>query len=186
MVQICPDENSIKGSSALFAAMAHCMVQRSLIGIGAFSRTKSSMPRLVALLPHLEPADGAENAIFGMNVITIPYSNEIRPVECMDLGGVNGEPLTDEEKTVAVEIARKMQFTDGFQYQDLQSPAIQHMYAVLQAVALNQVGCHCDIMNVKIIPCRSLLSGVVRVICYNQTLQVPLSFIYSSVSWLLL
>jgi ATP-dependent DNA helicase 2 subunit 1 len=139
--QIAPDENGVKGSSSLFAAMARHMVQRGLIGIAAFCRTKSSMPRLVALLPHLEPAEeeGAEDEVFGMNIVTIPFSNEVRPVEVMDLGGVGGEPVTEEEEEAAEDIVRRMQFAEGFQYQDLQSPAIQHMYAVLQAVALNQV-----------------------------------------------
>ncbi|CAE7509481.1 XRCC6, partial [Symbiodinium microadriaticum] len=135
---ISPDENSIKGSTNLFAALAHCMLQRALIGIGAFCRTKSSMPRLVALLPHLEPTDGADSTIFGLDLVTIPYSNEVRPVECMDLGGVGDEPLSNDEKNAAHNIVRAMQFADGFQYQELQSPAIQYMYAVLQAVALNQ------------------------------------------------
>lgn len=97
------------------------------------------MPRLVALLPHMESTEDSGQEIFGMNIVTIPFSNEMRPVETMDLGGVGGEPVTAEEEDAAEELVRRMQFAEGFQYQDLQSPAIQHMYAVLQAVALNQV-----------------------------------------------
>jgi hypothetical protein len=31
-----------------------------------------------------------------------------------------------------------LQFEDGFQYQSLENPAVQHVYGVLQAIALNQ------------------------------------------------
>ena len=134
----------MKGSSALFSAMAKCMSERSLIGVAAFTRTKSSMPRLVAMLPHVEAEEGhdregAAAVVFGMDLVTIPYANEVRAVEAMDRGGVAGESLTGEEKDAAMEVVKAMQFSDGFQYQDLQSPAIQYMYSVLQAFALNEV-----------------------------------------------
>lgn len=123
------------------------MSERALIGVAAFTRTKSSMPRLVAMLPHVEEAEeghegegeGAAAVVFGMDLVTIPYANEVRAVEAMDLGGVAGEALTAEEKDAAMEVVKAMQFSDGFQYQDLQSPAIQYMYSVLQAFALNEV-----------------------------------------------
>jgi hypothetical protein len=100
------------------------------------------MPRLVAMLPHTDEEideSTGRNMITGIDLVTIPYSNEVRSLEAANIGGVGLEPVTPEEEAAATALIKAMQFDDGFRYQDLQNPARQHMYAVLQAVALNQV-----------------------------------------------
>lgn len=118
------------------------MREKSVIGIAAFCRTRSSMPRLVAMLPHIEE-DYDENTgnkvITGLDLVTIPFSNEVRSIDALDIGGCNLEAVTPEEELAAINLVLAMQFSDGFKYQDLQNPARQHVYSVLQAVALNQV-----------------------------------------------
>lgn len=118
------------------------LIERSLIGIAAFCRTRSSMPRLVAMLPHFDEEideTTGKNMITGIDLVTIPFSNEVRSLEAANIGGVGLEPVTEEEEAAATALIKAMQFEDGFRYQDLQNPARQNMYAVLQAVALNQV-----------------------------------------------
>jgi hypothetical protein len=132
--------SSLPPSSSLSAGL----IEKSLIGIAAFCRTRSSMPRLVAMLPHFDEEideSTGRNMVTGMDLVTIPFSNEVRSMEAANIGGVGLEPVTDEEEAAATALVKAMQFDDGFRYQDLQNPARQHMYAVLQAVALNQVTC---------------------------------------------
>jgi hypothetical protein len=105
------------------------------------------MPRLVAMLPHFDEEmdeSTGRNIVTGMDLVTIPFSNEVRSLEAANMGGVGLEPVTDEEEAAATALVKAMQFDDGFRFQDLQNPARQHMYAVLQAVALNQVGLSCS------------------------------------------
>jgi hypothetical protein len=118
------------------------LLDRSLIGIAAFCRTRSSMPRLVAMLPHTDEEideSTGKNMITGIDLVTIPFSNEVRSLEAANIGGVGLESVTPEEEAAATALIKAMQFDDDFRFQDLQNPARQHMYAVLQAVALNQV-----------------------------------------------
>lgn len=94
------------------------------------------------MLPHFDDEvdeSTGRNMVTGMDLVTIPFSNEVRSMEAANMGGVGLEPVTDEEEAAATALIKAMQFDDGFRYQDLQNPARQHMYAVLQAVALNQV-----------------------------------------------
>lgn len=133
------------------------MREKSIIGIAAFCRTRSSMPRLVAMLPHYEDdidETTGNKIITGLDLITIPFSNEIRSIDALDIGGCNLEAVTSEEEFAATNLINSMQFSDGFKYQDLQNPARQHVYSVLQAVALNQV-------RIKFIFYYILLFGVI-------------------------
>lgn len=140
-IMICPDDSAVKGSSSLFTSIAHHMVSRGLIGVGAFCRSRSSMPRLVAMMTHIEENPDSGDSTYditGMNLVTIPYSNEVRSLVSMNSGAVTCDPVSQEEEDVAVSLVKAMQFEDNFDYRDLQNPAIQHIYSVIQAVALNQ------------------------------------------------
>ena len=89
-----PDDTLVKGSVTLFSTIANQMVEKGLIGIGAFSRVKGAMPRLVAMFPRLEEEgnDGDDGApeVCGMDLITIPYANEVRDIAALQLGTTEG------------------------------------------------------------------------------------------------
>ncbi len=94
------------------------------------------------MLPHVDEEideTTGKNILTGIDLVTIPYSNEVRSIEALDIGGIGLDPVNEEEEEAASALIKAMQFADGFRYQDLQNPARQHMYSVLQAVALNQV-----------------------------------------------
>ena len=87
-----PDDTVVKGSVTLFATVASCMVDRGLIGIGAFSRVRGAMPRLVALFPRLEePDEEGALEVCGMDLITIPYASEVRDIAALKMGTTEGK-----------------------------------------------------------------------------------------------
>lgn len=135
-----PDDTVVKGSVTLFATVVNHMVEKGLIGIATFSRVKNSMPRLVAMLPRVEEDESDEEGkktqeVCGMDLINIPYANEVRDIEALNLGTTD---VSQEEVSAAEAVVKGLQFEDGFSYQTLENPAIQHVYSVLQAIALNQ------------------------------------------------
>jgi hypothetical protein len=133
------------------------------LGVGAFSRVKGAMPRLVAMFPRLEEQDdeeeGSAPAVCGMDLITIPYASEVRDIAALKMGTTDGKEIgtsvvkfewmsneivndditvSQEEVEAAEALVTALQFEDGFQYQSLENPMVQHVYGVLQAIALNQ------------------------------------------------
>jgi hypothetical protein len=99
-----------------------------------YNRNKSSAPRLVALVPHLEDGEWAG----GMDVVTLPYANEVRaaPIDSTSMPVLSNELIDVTEKFVDA-----FQLDEDFRYVDLENPSIQHVYSVLQAFALNEVLC---------------------------------------------
>ena len=64
-------------------------------GIGAFSRVKGAMPRLVAMFPRLDKEDeddegGGAPTVSGMDLITIPYASEVRDIAALKMGTTDG------------------------------------------------------------------------------------------------
>lgn len=134
---IFPDDATIKGSSQLFSTIIQQMVAKRLAILAVMARTKASAPRMVALVPHADNV-GTDDETWsgGMDVITLPYANEIRaaPENPNAL-----EPHVSEEGIEAAEaIIKQFQFEDDFRYENLENPLIQKVYGVLQALALNE------------------------------------------------
>jgi len=108
------------------------------LAIGAYVARRTGTPRLVALIPQAEQID-AETKIQvkppGINLIILPFSEELRSLKDEDAGLQPAEPdLVDKAK----EIIAKLTITGGFDPESFQNPALQRHYASLQALALDQ------------------------------------------------
>lgn len=150
-VFIHPDESRVKGSATLFTALLQDMVAKKVVGVALYARTKRASPRVVVMLPLLE-ADGGdgEPEVVGCNLIPLPFDGECRrsintgiAYDLENMSGVDGlveaaNPNIHSAIASAETLIRKLQLGETFDYRDLENPAIQNFYAVLQAVALSQ------------------------------------------------
>ena len=123
-----PNNTSTKGSTDVFTALLQKMVTSNLIAVGLFMRNKSSMPRYVAIAPQ---SDG--EVYTGLSLIVLPFAQEIRNVPAGNIFVPD-----DDMVAAAEEVITALQFEDDFSHTQLENPAIQHFYGVLQAVALQQ------------------------------------------------
>jgi len=146
-----PDESRIKGSVTLFTALLQDLEAKNLIGIALFARTKRSSPRLVVMLPLQEEREDGETELVGCNLIPLPFDGECRRSICSGIAydledsSTSAVGLVESGNTnihsaisSAECLIRKLQLGPNFDYRDLENPAIQNFYAVLQAVALSQ------------------------------------------------
>lgn len=140
---IVPDEKSIKGSSVLFGSLLREMSSKDLIAIVEFRRTKTTTaPILAALQPQAEEldADGAQLIPPGMNLIPIPYCNDVRsnpnPIY-RDMENPAYVIQMSDAVLAASNLIDALQFgEDSAYFEVIESPSLQNFYSVLQAVAL--------------------------------------------------
>jgi len=137
-VFIFPNENKVKGSAALFRALLEDLIAKQLIGIAVFARNKSAHPRIVAMVPQQEIEAENEAGLLqsgGFNLIALPFDGELRSLHTA--GQVT---LPHDAVEAAVAVVRSLQMDEQFNYTDLENPALQRFYSVLQAVALTEPG----------------------------------------------
>lgn len=156
-----PDEKRIQGSTALFAALVTDLVKRKLVAIVKFVRTAAAMPRIAALIPQMETLseDGIQLLPLGMNLIILPFDEEISPkysdtaseeryeaavitegevnnvaaVDMINALTIDSVPYHTSSSTVLHSERTKMCY-----YRDISNPALQKFYSVLQAIALTE------------------------------------------------
>ena len=134
-----PHEESCKGSSTIFAAFLNSLYKKKLIAVASMMRTKSSSPRLVAMLPQMEilHSDGYQEQPSGFNIIPLPYSNEFRcsPQAASDV--TISVPSSDAINN-ATTILEKLKLIDDKKYFDIPNPSLQCFYAGLQSIVLTE------------------------------------------------
>ncbi|CAH1785312.1 unnamed protein product [Owenia fusiformis] len=130
---IYPDESIIEGSITAFCALLKKCIEKDVIGLCKYIRSKSSTPVFVALLPQEEEFD--ENNVQvtppGFHVIFLPFADDMRKVT---------HENTPRAKTDQVDKAKDLikKLTRPFRSEDIENPALQTHYANLEALALDR------------------------------------------------
>lgn len=150
-----PDETTIIGSSVAFHALVQAMEELRFVAIFLFKPMSNRWPRFVAGIPMVEKPikddDGNNTNLFehgGMNLIFLPYSDDIRPVkpfiiEEEDEERVQVEADHDLVSSMRAIINRSVDLEcDGKpepeQVKLMEDPQKSRFYAVLEAIALSE------------------------------------------------
>ena len=141
---IFPDDEQAKGSSLLFSQLMNALMERSLVMVAAMMRTRSSSPRLVAIMPQEESTalDGTVIQNNGMVVVPLPFSNEMRGAPLSLASACSGgfaRPSSGAVQDATELISLTMPNEDlPVDYAALENPSLQNFYSVLQATALGE------------------------------------------------
>ena len=145
---IYPHDSTVKGSTLLFAALLEDMAAKDLVAVAELHRTKSSAPRIVALLPQREELDEDEGegqsvrqrVSPGMHMIPLPFASELRPhyttTGVSDASSASA--VTEELVEATSQVISALQLPESFDYATVPNPSVQKFYAVLQAIALSE------------------------------------------------
>jgi len=135
-----PNDKDIAGSSQLVECLLRDMSSKKLLAVVRFSRLASSPAKLAVLLPQLEQLDedGAQLAPAGFHLMVLPFAEDIR--SCPLPAKV---AHSDEEMEGAIEAADALinalpMDPSTVYHKDIESPALQQFYSILEAVALNE------------------------------------------------
>uniref|UniRef100_A0A1J3JM46 ATP-dependent DNA helicase 2 subunit KU70 n=1 Tax=Noccaea caerulescens TaxID=107243 RepID=A0A1J3JM46_NOCCA len=132
-----PSDKEVIGSTRAFIALHRSMLQLGRFAVAFYGST--TPPRLVALIAQDEiESDGGQVEPPGMNMIYLPYSNDIRDVEELhSKPGVAAPRASDDQLKKASALMRRLELKD-FSVCQFANPALQRHYAMLQAIALDE------------------------------------------------
>eukprot|EP00271_Cylindrocystis_brebissonii_P013166 TRINITY_DN32781_c0_g1_i1.p1 TRINITY_DN32781_c0_g1~~TRINITY_DN32781_c0_g1_i1.p1 ORF type:complete len:644 (+),score=134.74 TRINITY_DN32781_c0_g1_i1:202-2133(+) len=133
-----PDDEVIKGSMCAAIALHGAMLQRQSMALASWC--KSSEVRVVALLPQAETTlNGVQLEPPGFQLIPLPFFDDVRLAEEYHpwISG-NAPRASYAQVAQASELLRQFQLEEDFSLFQLQNPALQAHYAVLQAQALDE------------------------------------------------
>lgn len=140
---VTPDEKKVKGTSSLFFAVVNSMIVNKVIGVATFMLNRSSLPRLVAIIPQTEVIDeddGVQILPGGMNLVILPWISEMRSLKVPEMVAEARTMVNPDMVKAATKLTSKWQFeeTSGLPLTGIENPSIQCFYGGLQAIALNQ------------------------------------------------
>ena len=123
-----PDDESIRGSATAFHALITSMQRKDKIGIGRIIARAGTVPRFVAMLPSFDPA--------GLHLVFMAYADDMRTPTTV-IEERDPEPAGDQEVTSAAALVRELHIKE-VDLSAYPNPSIQHFYANLEALALEQ------------------------------------------------
>ncbi|KAF8080679.1 hypothetical protein N665_0929s0031 [Sinapis alba] len=132
-----PSDKEVIGSTRAFIALHRSMIQLGRFAVAFYGGT--TPPRLVALVAQDEiESDGGQVEPPGMNMIYLPYANDIRDIEELhSKPGVAAPRASDDQLKKASALMRRLELKD-FSVCQFANPALQRHYAILQAIALDE------------------------------------------------
>lgn len=130
---IYPDEEAVKGSMCAFIALHRAMVRLKKFAVAFLSSRATS--QLVALVAQEE--SDTQDSPNGMNMIHLPYSDDIRPAEKYHASISPVPRASSDQIDMATEMIKKLHLKN-FSVADYPDPALQNQYSILQTVALEQ------------------------------------------------
>lgn len=132
-----PTDKEVIGSTRAFIALHRSMIQLGRFAVAFYGGT--TPPRLVALVAQDEiESDGGQVEPPGMNMIYLPYSNDIRDIEELhSKPGVAAPRASDDQLKKASALMRRLELKD-FSVCQFANPSLQRHYAILQAIALDE------------------------------------------------
>nr|XP_048333368.1 ATP-dependent DNA helicase 2 subunit KU70 isoform X2 [Ziziphus jujuba var. spinosa] len=132
-----PSDEEVSGSRCIFIALHRSMLRLKRFAVAFYGI--SSCPRLVALVAQDEIIrDGGQVEPPGMNMIYLPYSDDIRDIdEVLPDSDAATPHATDEQIRKAAALVKRIDLKE-FSVCQFANPALQRHYAVLQALALEE------------------------------------------------
>ncbi|KAG2323931.1 hypothetical protein Bca4012_038285 [Brassica carinata] len=132
-----PSDKEVIGSTRAFIALHRSMIQLGRFAVAFYGGT--TPPRLVALVAQDEiESDGGQVEPPGMNMIYLPYANDIRDIEMVQSKpGVAAPRASEDQLKKASALMRRLELKD-FSVCQFANPALQRHYAILQAIALDE------------------------------------------------
>ncbi|CAH8381217.1 unnamed protein product [Eruca vesicaria subsp. sativa] len=132
-----PSDKEVIGSTRAFIALHRSMLQLGRFAVAFYGGT--TPPRLVALVAQDEiESDGGQVEPPGINMIYLPYSNDIRDIdELHSKPGVAAPRASEDQLKKASALMRRLELKD-FSVCQFANPALQKHYAILQAIALDE------------------------------------------------
>ncbi|KAG7597306.1 Ku70/Ku80 beta-barrel domain [Arabidopsis suecica] len=132
-----PSDKEVIGSTRAFIALHRSMIQLERFAVAFYGGT--TPPRLVALVAQDEiESDGGQVEPPGMNMIYLPYANDIRDIdELHSKPGVAAPRASEDQLKKASALMRRLELKD-FSVCQFANPALQRHYAILQAIALDE------------------------------------------------
>jgi len=132
---IYPDENVIKGSKNLFAALLHKCEERNVIPICSFKSRQVSIPYFVALDPQMEtrdPEDGSQTNPPGFCLFYLPFEDDFRSISRPNLPSF--EP-TEDQVNAGVKVIKKLKLKN-YDVEQFENPSLQAHYRMIESLAL--------------------------------------------------
>lgn len=130
---IYPDDAQFTDSAKAFKALLIAMSELKQVAICRLIYRRGSIPRFVALLPQMakiDPDDGEVLQAPGMNLIFLPYADDIRSLR-FDPTPIATPQLIDDAKKVVAKLTVKS-------LPRISNPVLQKHYRVIQAIALEE------------------------------------------------
>lgn len=152
---IYPDEALVKGSSALFQMLLTDLIEKKLCAVVRFNRNFNAPAVMAALIPQLEKIDtddGTQIEPPGFHMLIMPFVEDVRSdPTAMGLYATDSTlkqlirpeqldaavQVVDRLSSLALPMSSSTSSSYSSSYRDIQSPAVQQYYSVIQAVALN-------------------------------------------------
>lgn len=129
---IYPSEDVIKGSKTLFVSLLQKCLEKQKFALCYFVSRDQGRSNLVALLPQPEKREGNTQVMpAGFHLIYLPYADNIRDIP------LNEKSVLDEhEIDLCKRIVKKLTFK--YDPQKIENPKVQHHWANIEALALDQ------------------------------------------------
>lgn len=133
---IYPSDVMWKGSKKTFSALLTSMLAKDKVGLGLFMPRQNSIPAFVAIVPQKEELrDGQQVVAPGMQIITLPFADDVRGVPERVLSVLDAQ---DDQVDAAVAIIEKYQKRQPFNPDHYPNPGLNHHHAVLMATAFQE------------------------------------------------
>ena len=128
-----PDEESIKGSRNMFAALHQRCLQRKVYALCSYKPREASIPSFVALHAQTEEIDatGAQKSPQGFLMYYNPFSDDIRETP-------DSQPsieVTGQQMEIAQKVCKKLKMK-FFHYDAFENPSLQAHYRLVESLAL--------------------------------------------------
>lgn len=129
-----PNDEKVVGSVEAFAGLHAAMMRNKVIAVGELLTRVNTTSRLVALYPQAEfarPDDGYQIAPPGMNVVVLPYEDDVRAME-VDAGDTASEEAVEK----AMDLVRNQKLVDVELGQSFVNGALNEFWRYIESVAL--------------------------------------------------
>ena len=133
---IYPSEDDYVGSTRVFAALHHKLLDDDKMALAWFIARKNASPVIAAIFPGAEKLDDNGNQVMppGMWLCPLPFADDIRQNPETTLIRAP-EPLIDRMRDVVQQLQLPKAVYDPMKYPN---PALQWHYRILQALALEE------------------------------------------------
>ncbi|WFC95567.1 ATP-dependent DNA helicase II subunit 1 [Malassezia brasiliensis] len=127
-----PSDLDQPGSKRVFAALLQSMLSKNKYALGLYMPRENVIPAFVAILPQAEEIDeeGSQLVPPGMNMIVLPYADDIRDAPQVKTESANAEEVGAAGRIIDSFLRKAPLNPDAFT-----NPALHHHYGVLMALA---------------------------------------------------